>query len=151
MESIIGEDKKVTELRNKILSLLTPQQEAFLKAYTDPKSPLFGNALQSALKAGYSQEYAESITYKMPDWLSENVGNTKLLQKARKNLEMGLDGLLDDPEKGGKPIQAKLTEFTLKNVDSENFGDKQNINIKGELTIVTLSEEEKEQLKKLIK
>jgi hypothetical protein len=67
--------------------LLTPQQEMFLASYTNPKSDTFGNALQSALKAGYSQEYSESITYQMPEWLSENIGDMRRLRKAEKNLE----------------------------------------------------------------
>jgi hypothetical protein len=93
---------------------LNPQQQTFLKALLDPKSDTWGNFLQSALKAGYSQEYAESISYQMPNWLSENLGKTKLVIKAEKNLEMALDGLLDDPEKGKKELQYKATEFTLK-------------------------------------
>lgn len=130
---------------------LTPQQQLFLKYYLDPKSPTFGNALQSALKAGYAQEYAESITYKMPDWLSENVGKATLLNKANKNLEMALDGLLDDPEKGAKNLQWKATEMVQKGINRDVFGDKQDINIKGEITINTLTEEEKIALKSLIK
>jgi len=130
---------------------LTPIQQLFLKEYTDPKSEYFGNAYQSAIKAGYSEDYAKNITGQMPEWLSENLGNSKLLLKARKNLEIGLDGLLDDPEKGGKPIQAKLTEFTLKNVDRATFGDKADINIKAEVTKSGLTEEEEIKLRALIK
>jgi hypothetical protein len=66
---------------------LNPQQIEFLASYTNPSSKTFGNALQSALKAGYSQEYAESITCQMPEWLSENLGKAKRLKKAEKNLE----------------------------------------------------------------
>lgn len=69
-----------------------PRQELFLKEYTNPKSPLWGNALQSALKAGYTQEYSESITAKMPTWLAEAVGKSKIIEKAEKNLENALDG-----------------------------------------------------------
>lgn len=93
---------------------LTPQQQLFLKGYTDPKSPTFGNALQSGLNAGYSREYSESITAQMPGWLSENLGRSKMVMKAERNLDMALDGLLDDPEKGAKVIQHKATEFVLK-------------------------------------
>ena len=67
--------------------LLNPQQEMFLSYYTNPKSETFSNALQSALKAGYSQEYAENITSLLPDWLSESIGDMKRLRKAEKNLE----------------------------------------------------------------
>lgn len=99
--------------------LLTPQQEIFLAAYTNPKSPTFSNALQSALKAGYSEEYANNITSLLPDWLSESIGKSKLVQKAERNLDIALEGGLDDPEKGGKPIQWKATEMTLKTQGKE--------------------------------
>lgn len=103
---------------------LTPQQEAFLKEYTNPKSPLFGNALQSALKAGYSQEYAESITAQMPKWLSDNLGKAKLVIKAERNLDLALDGLLDDPEKGAKVIQHKASEFVLKTLKKDIYSER---------------------------
>lgn len=67
--------------------LLTPQQELFLAEYTNPKSSNFGNALQSALKAGYTETYASNITTLMPDWLLENIGDMKRLRKAEKNLD----------------------------------------------------------------
>lgn len=67
--------------------LLTPQQELFLERYTNPKSPTFSNALQSALEAKYSQEYSENITALMPAWLSENIGDMKRLKRAEKNLD----------------------------------------------------------------
>lgn len=67
--------------------LLTPQQENFLAYYTDPKSATFSNALQSALKAGYSQEYSESITAQLPDWLSESLGDSRRLKRAERNLD----------------------------------------------------------------
>jgi hypothetical protein len=72
-------------------TLLKPQQEKFLQHYTDPKSETFSNATQSAIKAGYSQEYAENITALMPDWLSESIGNMKMLRKAEKRLNQILD------------------------------------------------------------
>ncbi len=67
--------------------ILTPQQELFLQKYTDPKSPTFGNAKQSALAAEYALTYAENITDAMPDWLLENMGDMKRLRKAEKNLD----------------------------------------------------------------
>ncbi len=91
-----------------------PRQEKFLLAYLNPKSPTWSNALQSALSAGYSQETSENLMSTMPKWLSESLGKTKLVQKAEKNLDMALDGLLDDPEKGPKNIQWKATEMALR-------------------------------------
>jgi phage terminase small subunit len=87
---------------------LDPRQIEFLKGYNDPKSKTFGNALQSAVKAGYSQEYAENITSLMPDWLSESIGRRKrLLEKAEKNLE----NLLDSED---EKIQADMSKFVTK-------------------------------------
>ena len=103
---------------------LNPQQLEFLSYYTNPNSETFGNALQSALKAKYSQEYSESITHQMPGWLSENLGDVKLLKKAQRNLDLALEGLLDDPEKGGKPIQHKATEFTLKGLQKGKWSER---------------------------
>lgn len=91
--------------------LLTPQQELFLSEYTNPKSDTFANALQSALKAGYSQEYSESITYQLPDWLSENLGDMKRLRKAEKNLdEVQNLNILDE---NGKP-DAQIIDKRIK-------------------------------------
>ncbi len=87
---------------------LTPQQELFLSYYTDPKSPTFSNALQSALKAGYTQEYGESITAKGLDWLSDNVGDLKMLQKAERNLNKALDIDIENEKIGDRALKATL-------------------------------------------
>lgn len=46
----------------------TPQQKLFMENWLNPKSPTFGNQLQSALNAGYSPRYANQIA-------SESTGN----------------------------------------------------------------------------
>lgn len=97
--------------------LLTPQQEKFLAQYTNPKSETFGNALQSGLKAGYSQEYSENITSQLPDWLSENLGKSKIVKKAEKNLEFLLDS---DDEK----IMADMTKFALKTLGKKDYSER---------------------------
>lgn len=101
-----------------------PQQELFLKCLLDPKGTTFGNFLQAALKAGYSQEYSESISYQMPDWLSDALGKSRMVQKAEKNLDLALDGLLDDPERGKKEIQWKATDFTLSRLKKDVYSER---------------------------
>ena len=39
-----------------------PRQQLFLAKYKDPKSKTFGNAYQSAVAVGYTEDYASSIT-----------------------------------------------------------------------------------------
>jgi hypothetical protein len=47
--------------------------------------------LQSALKAGYSQEYAENITGQMPDWLSEAIRKEERLSRVEKVFDEALN------------------------------------------------------------
>lgn len=68
-----------------------PRQTLFLSYYLDPKSSTFSNAYQSAIKAGYEEEYAKVILHKDLDWLSESVKDNDLLQKAEKRLKQILD------------------------------------------------------------
>jgi predicted transcriptional regulator len=75
-----------------------PRQQLFLTHYIDPKSETFSNALQSALKAGYSEEYANNITGQLPDWLSDALGDNKRLKKAEKLLDSILDMQAVDQE-----------------------------------------------------
>ena len=66
---------------------LDPRQDAFCAYYFNPKSPTFSNACQSALKAGYSQEYAESITTQNTTWFSEAMADHNRLKKAESVLD----------------------------------------------------------------
>lgn len=106
---------------------LNPQQQLFKKYYTDPKSETFSNAYRSALEAGYSEEYSKTITTQDQEWLSEILGDMKLIKKAEKNLEMAMDGLLDDLEGGSKVIQYKATEFTLKALQKGKWADRKEL------------------------
>ncbi len=109
-------------------TILTPQQKLFLNYYTNPKSETFSNAVQSALKAGYKQEYAESITTKDLQWLSENVGDMKLLEKAEKVLNKTLDyepvnekGKIDTPLLA---IQNKTAQFIAGTIGKIKYSTK---------------------------
>lgn len=95
-----------------------PRQTLFLVNYLDPKSETFSNALQSALKAGYTQEYAENITHKMPDWLTEKVGDGYLIKKAEENLKEFLE------EKKDKRLKADLTKFVLERLNKNKYSSR---------------------------
>ena len=129
-----------------------PQQELFLKNLLNPKSETFGNFLQSALKAGYSQEYSESISYQMPNWLADALGKSRMVQKAEKNLDLALDGLLDDQEKGKKEIQWKATDFTLSRLRKDVYSERQEVTGKDGKDLIPepLSEEDKQKLNTLL-
>lgn len=100
---------------------IDPRQALFLKYYLDKKSETFSNGLQSALKAGYEEEYAKTITAQMPDWLSEKINDSKIIQKAEKNLEEFLN---DDSD---KRIKADMTKFALERLAKTKYSSRQEL------------------------
>lgn len=132
--------------------LLTPQQEQFLALYLSPDSDIYGNARQCALASGYSNDYADNIMHFMPEWLSENMGDSEILEKAIKNVKDALDGKLDD-HFGAKNIKWKATEMTLKGLQKNKWSERKEVTGEGgkPLLAPTISEEEKERLLKLLK
>jgi len=94
-----------------------PRQQVFLKYYLDPKSKLFANAYQSALKAGYSQEYAKTILSQDLDWLSDSIRDESLIKKAERNLDIFLEG---ENEK----IKADITKFVLSRLNKKKYSER---------------------------
>jgi len=78
---------------------LTPKMKLYLAYYNDPQSPTFNNSLQSALRAGYSQQYAENITSKATRSSWKDAKTTfyeEMLEKAEKNLSKLVDMPLEE-------------------------------------------------------
>ena len=65
----------------------TPKQDAYHAYYTDPNSETYCNAYQSAIKAGFSDSYARSITHQSPDWMTADARRVQMLHQAEKNLQ----------------------------------------------------------------
>jgi len=100
---------------------LTPQQTEFLAYYLDPKSGTYSNATRSAVKAGYSEDYADNLTSLMPDWLSESIGRQgKIVLKAERNL----DSFMDSED---ERVKADMTKFVLSRLKKESYSDRQEI------------------------
>lgn len=68
---------------------LDPRQKLCWESYINPKSETFGNAYQSAMKAGYEEGYAAQIT--TVDWFLERLRRLNMLGKAEKVLDQTLD------------------------------------------------------------
>lgn len=137
--------------------LLTPQQELFLAEYTNPKSPNFGNAVQSALKAGFSENYANNITGLMPDWLFENIGDMKRLRKAEKNLDevQNIQIYNEDGKLDANLIdkRTKVDMFIAERLNKDKYSTRQEQTGKDGKDLIpeTLTKEEKEALLNLLK
>lgn len=58
-----------------------PMQQLFLSNYFDPASKTFGNVFQSAIKAGYKESYARTLTRKSNKnmWIAEYLSKNTLL------------------------------------------------------------------------
>lgn len=67
--------------------VLSPQQALFLQLYYDPKSPTWGNARGSAIAAGFSEEYANQITYRKPAWWVGMVRTQNLMDKIEQHFD----------------------------------------------------------------
>lgn len=97
-----------------------PRQAVFLAAYLDPKSPTFSNGLQSAISAGYTESYAAVMVSEMPDWLSENLNELNLVEKAIRNL----NEQLEDGDKKAKALKWDATKFTLQTLHKSKFSSR---------------------------
>lgn len=108
--------------------LLTPQQENFLAYYLDPKSETFSNAYKSALRAEYSEEYAQNITGQFPNWLSESISDASLIAKAEKALSEALDYLTVNEEgkvdSGVARVKLEATKLVLKGLKKDKYSER---------------------------
>lgn len=68
---------------------LDPRQKLCWDFYVSPKSETFGNAYQSAIKAGYEESYSRTITD--TEWFRDKVRRLNMLSKAEKVLEEMLE------------------------------------------------------------
>ena len=66
----------------------TQDKKLCWESYTNPNSETFGNAKQSAIKAGYEEEYANQIT--VSEWFIEKLRRLNMLSKAEKVLDKTL-------------------------------------------------------------
>ncbi|OHB25851.1 MAG: hypothetical protein A2542_03425 [Parcubacteria group bacterium RIFOXYD2_FULL_52_8] len=75
---------------------MTLQEFGFLRAYIDIASPTFGNAYQSALEAGYTNNYARVIKRHYSSWrlklLKRALGDKDLVEmiEATRNIDFGV-------------------------------------------------------------
>lgn len=116
----------------------TPRQIKFAMYYYLPDSETFGNAMQSAIRCGFSAKYAKNITVKNLDWVESvlveiggrGVSKDKLVNKAKKVLNRSLDS-----------EDEKLAQDTAKFIakSTAEFSEKRDLTSDGEkITVATL-------------
>lgn len=118
--------------------VLDPRQKLCWEFYINPKSETFGNALQSALKAGYEETYSTQIT--ATQWFIDKVRRLNMLSKAEKVLEEMIELDINNHQKIGDevvirkdPALAKIKQDTAKFL-AERLGKNDGYSSRTELT-----------------
>jgi hypothetical protein len=100
-----------------------PRQKQCWNFYTDPNSDTYGNATQSAIKAGYGKAYSDDIT--SAEWFRVNLWRLNSVMQGEKKLEelMNLDlkNGGDRVDVGIARIQADIAK-TLVTTQGKNLG-----------------------------
>lgn len=111
-----------------------PRQELFLKLYQSPASPTFGNANQSALKAGYSPWYANGILTHGKNWILSKRNQERRVRMLEKS-ETNLEGFLTDKPKTveDRKLKFNATVFALKTLGKEIYSEKSISETSGEV------------------
>ena len=126
--------------------VMDPRQKQCWDLYINPKSKTFGNATQSAIKAGYTKGTANMITTE--DWFKGKLRRLNLLNKAERNL----DKIMDLPLEDKANVVLDASKFIAKTLGKdEGYSDRSELTGKdGESLLLT--EEQINTLKdKLIK
>ena len=69
--------------------VMDPRQKLCWDSYINPHSETFGNATQSAIRAGYEPDYADQIT--VSEWFLGKLRRLNMLGKAEKVLDRTLE------------------------------------------------------------
>lgn len=96
-----------------------PRQELFFEYFLDRKSDTFSNAYQSAMKAGYDENYAQQLTYIQPKWLVERIKDEEIIYLAENNLKEFLS-----PEEEDKKVKADITKFVLRGLRKDKYSER---------------------------
>jgi hypothetical protein len=107
-----------------------PRVHLFKKNYIDPKSETFMNIFQSAMKAGYSEQYAANISVQRPKWWLEfteqsDVRRARMLNKAEQGLEKVLD--YDDNDRDKASMKLKAATYVTERLGKEHYSSRQEV------------------------
>lgn len=108
---------------------MDPRQKLCWESYINPKSETFGNAYQSAVKAGYSEGYAQSITDE--NWFTEKLRRLNMLGKAESTLEKTLN--YEPVNEEGRidtallRTQTDVAKFIAERLGKEHYSSRQEV------------------------
>jgi len=135
--------------------VLDPRQKTCWEFYTTPKSETFGNATQSAIKAGYTDGTADTIT--LTEWFCGRLWKLNAVLKGENKLRELMELPIVDPEGkvdiGIARIQADLAKYVTSTLGKdEGYATRQENTGKGGKDLIpeTINEEDRRALLGLI-
>lgn len=107
-----------------------PRVAVFKAHYTNPSSDTFMNILQSALRAGYSQQYSENIGNQAPKWFVEmmqdaDVQRARMLKAAENALEKAVN--YDDKDTNRANLKLKAASFVAERLGKDKYSARQEL------------------------
>ena len=129
-----------------------PRQSLFLQYYLDPISETFSNGLQSAIRAGYEEQYAKVLVAQMPEWLSEKLKDNNMVDVAEKNLMEFLimdtmntgttkkGDVFDYDDAGLKRIKADISKFVLERLNKKKWSERRELTGEGGKDLILLDD-----------
>lgn len=109
---------------------INPKAEIFTQFFLSPTSTTFMNARGSAIRAGYSEHYANNMTVQRPKWYvsiteSADYRRAKMLDLAEKNLLESVESYSDD--KDDKKLKHDATKFIAERLGKDKYSTRQEI------------------------
>lgn len=132
--------------------VMNPQRALFKENYCNPESETFGNAYQSAIKAGFSEDYATTITApsREIEWVAEIVRDVEMLSKAEKVLNKTL-GFIDDDDAARQKLAQDSAKFIAPRLGKKKWAERQeHSGPEGQPIDINLNKLDDDQLDKLI-
>lgn len=128
-----GGNPKPTDNTGKTYKTIKPNFKAqmFATFYMSPTSKTFMNVRASAMRAGYSETYADNITVQRPKWWvelteSSDYQRAQILKKAQQRIDDRLsDEVTDDTSK--LKIQTDVAKFALERLGKEHYSTRQEV------------------------
>jgi hypothetical protein len=110
------------------------QANMFATFYMQPTSTTFQNVRGSAIRAGYSEQYANNITHLKPKWwvelqASSEYERAEMLAIAQKNIKNTMKDNTDT--KDSKDRQLKASTFVSERLGKDHYSTRQELTDKG--------------------
>ena len=121
-------DKQANQWQN------SPKQKLFLSFFLNPQSDSFSNAYQSALRAGYSENTAKTITSTQREWLTEKVSDELMVNKATVRLHKAI-------ESNDDKLAIDVSKFVVSRLNKKKWSERSEITGDGGKPIIAISSE----------